>query len=120
MHYITLHYITLHYIPPHSGLSRLLQDPSGARQGWFSSQSPPGDILACHSNSAHSPLPTLRTFIRDEGPSYTEGIQTEGCLVPGETKLCLEVLRTSNAHHRVIRHQSGSCLGLEESEVVKS
>ena len=107
-------------LPPHSGLSRLLQVPSGARQGWFSSQSPPGDILACHSNSAHSPLPTLRTFIRDEGPSYTEGIQTEGCLVPGETELCLEVLRTSNAHHRVIRHQSGPALRLEQSEVIKS
>ena len=67
-----------------------------------------------------SSLPTLRTFIRDQGPSYTEGIQTEGRLVSGETKLSLEVLRSSNAHHRVIRHQSGPALRLEQSEVIKS
>ena len=97
-----------------------MQDPSDARQGWFSSQSPPGDILACHSNSPHSPLPTLRTFIRDQGPRYTEGVQAEGRLVPGETELSLEVLRSSNAHHGVISHQPGPCLGLEQSEVIKS
>ena len=67
-----------------------------------------------------SSLPTLWTFIRDQGPTYTEGIQTKGRLVSGETKLSLEVLRSSNAHHRVIRHQSGAALRLEESEVIKS
>ena len=67
-----------------------------------------------------STLPTLGTFVRDQGPSYTEGIQTEGRLVSGETKLSLEILRPSNAHHRVIRHQSGPALRLEQSEVIKS
>ena len=112
--------MTLNSIPPHSGLSRLLQDPSGARQGWFSSQSPPGDILACHSNPPHSPLPTLRTFIRDQGPSYTEGIQTEACLILVETELVLEVLGASYADHGVIRRNPSPSLVLEQCEVVKS
>ena len=57
-----------------------------------------------------SSLLTLRTFVRDQGPTYTEGIQTEGRLVSGETKLSLEILRPSNAHHGVIRHLSGPAL----------
>ena len=99
---------TSDHLPPHNGLSILLQDPSGARQGRFSSQAPPRDMFSVVI--VNTTLSTSGTFVGYESASYAEGIQTEACLVSGEAKLSLEILRASNAHHCVVRHLPGPAL----------
>ena len=109
---------TSDHLPPHNGLSILLQDPSGARQGRFSSQAPPRDMFSVVI--VNTTLSTSGTFVGYESASYAEGIQTEACLILVETELVLEVLGASYADHGVIRRNPSPSLVLEQCEVVKS